>query len=249
MSLTHQHPHELDYEAATTRFNKRRLIVWIALMTLGISLVWLALAMKDHVRLALTQRAALASAPAPGSLVFHDTAPSDWQHAPEMGTQNTNYVALASPDSLRPSYGSPYGCATVFLARMATPAGLERIVTIEVEKYSDPMHGNMSLPFFVTAFSPATWTRRPSDFLHQLVRSDYSAMNGVTAPAKVFAGVPDPADPSHVTFDFQLGEQRVTYDVWLRDPRPGLPGIDIIIQPREPSPKDGPMTAKKWFRH
>lgn len=236
----------LDYAPPAPRpLVSRRTLFVAGLLATVLVAAWLAWSLREPVGMFLAQRAALASAPAPGTVVYLDTAPGDWRHVPETATRNPSLARIAG---FAAPLSRQHAVATVFVGRMTTPAGVERLVAVEVERGAELSHGNLFLQVTAVAFRPGTPFRRPSEFVREFDRSEYRWVNGVTETAKVTAATPDAADPSHLWFDYSLGGQTVTYDLWLRDPRTPGGDVQILIQPRPPVPPDGPLTREKPWR-
>lgn len=237
----------LDYAPAPPRHRvvSRRTLNIAVLATVLLLAGWLVWSLREPMNAFLVQRAALASAPTPGTVVYLDTAPGDWRRVPETALRNPSLGALAV---VPPPLSRQHAIATVFLGRMTTPGGIARVVVVEVERGTELTHGNLFLQVSAVAFKPATPFRRPSAFVRETDRSDYRWMNGVTETARVTAATPDPTDPSHLWFTYSVGGQTVTYDLWLRDPRAPGGDVQILIQPRPPVPPDGPLTREKPWR-
>lgn len=200
---------------------------------------------RQAIRSAWLQHWALSTACSPGTLVFMDSQPGNARSAPEVAILNTSYLAFA--EQYRPPFSSTPPRATIFVGQLTTPSGIRRLVGIEAAKSSDD-NGRTRLNVFATGCAPASLLRRPSSFLVMRVGSDYLDTTGVTAAARLFSGAQDPADHSHATFDFALGEQSVTFDIWLCDPAGGERDAWLKIEPRVPTPPTGPMTHREQHR-
>lgn len=108
-----------------------------------------------------------------------------------------------------------------FLHRRSRPDGQERLVAIDM---SGHLRGG-ALNFYVRLIVPATW-RRDTEVKRE--GQPYLSMGLYGADrVRVFAGQPDPDNPSHFTIGYTLNGVPGTIDGWLLD------DDTVSLRPRE----------------
>lgn len=249
---TQQSSSLIEYALPSTRSWIRRRRVQIFLSILALAIVgWIAYSQRAQIDFVWWQYRALQSAPAPGITVLQDSQPGSWQHRPEILFQAPWYGRLFQPAATWTPF-RPVQWATVFVGKLKTPGGIERLVCVEAAKLSDNMHGNMQIVFRVKALKPATVLSPPSVFQEQYANSQFAGLNEVTEQLVVTAGVKDAKDPSRLTFDYRLGDQKLPFDVWIQDvaatTRTAAQQVNIIIKPGICTPPEGPITREKFWR-
>ena len=104
------------------------------------------------------------------------------------------------------------GCGNIFVHEMQRPDGTSRLVAVVIE----PWWPTDAAGTFRMCYQ--TW--EPSMFIKE------TQWGYLVVPAgsgtqlsdwKFFAGQPDPANPSHFTFDYDVDGTRHTCDVWLKN--------------------------------
>lgn len=225
-------PRALDYAPIHRRWIDRRSVFAVALVASVAAIALTAYSRREHIRAVVLERQALAATPAPGATAYLDSRPGDIHHVPEVMHANPAYRTY--------SRTSQPMTAVVYVGQMRTPGGIDRLVAVEVSKWPDAS-GIARLLLSVRTNAPARLLALPSDFS---TTNDGSTFGDSSVPGRtvrVTAGAPDPNDPSHLAVDLQLGGQKWTYDIWLRDPRPGFAHVEVLIQPREPVQVDGSL--------
>ena len=108
------------------------------------------------------------------------------------------------------------GSAVVFLHGRTSPSGKRRLVCIE----ADPQVVNHSvgstsiLPSWsFRVLTPGTLRKEPADVPGPVYKDAFFLI----AAERIYAGQPDPADPSHFTIDYERHGERKTVDAWLQD--------------------------------
>jgi hypothetical protein len=123
---------------------------------------------------------------------------------------------LTSPVSA--FWGSPAGGRStspiIFLHELTIPSGNKRLVAIAY----DPEQ-NTFCPAFIAGYNyhditltPATWTQAPVVNFRGYAIDVISGFPRQPPRVRIFAGQPDPADPSHFTIRYQFWEQEDTID-------------------------------------
>jgi hypothetical protein len=109
-----------------------------------------------------------------------------------------------------------------FLHARTSPGGNQRLVAIEClpdqEVVVAPVLGltpdDRCLRFRFCSIRPATWRQSASFAL--TARIPFRVLT-TGRRFRLFAGQPDPSDPSHFTFDYECDGHRGVIDAWLRD--------------------------------
>ena len=110
-----------------------------------------------------------------------------------------DFYTLASPPGFRDK-------ATIFLHEMKTPKGDSRLVAVDIAA------GPTALVLETRTFKPGTLFERE----HAVGDVDSDALPGAGEKSfKVYAGVADPADPTHFSFRATQGKDERIYDGWL----------------------------------
>ena len=95
-----------------------------------------------------------------------------------------------------------------FVHALRRPDGKKCLVELEVTPVS--ANGEMRMEYYVWTVSP--WP------VAELVQQGYAFSTISTGLNwKIFSAQPDPANPSHFTFDYKLNGQRHTCDAWLNN--------------------------------
>lgn len=103
--------------------------------------------------------------------------------------------------------------ALVFMHRLHTPAGRERLVLLTFDGPSFVWRSEN--PFRAQAADTGfSFRRLPSVWL-KTVNFPFSPKD--TRPLRLFAGQPDPLDPTHFTIPYDLGGDPGTIDGWLQN--------------------------------
>jgi hypothetical protein len=191
--------------------------------------------LQKRVAMLSAQRACLDFTPAPDSVVFQQDggvtyASNPWSFA---AAQKPNvplvwegyFSAHVAPHSLIPN-PSIQSQGTLFLHERRSPAGNRRLVVVDLRvvwhRQGTVFQANKR------AIEPGTLRREPRETWGGPPFFDLTATNLVGqnqqlmdvnygSTVRFFPGVADPADASHLTIDYEIGDRRETIDGWLRD--------------------------------
>jgi len=247
-------PHQLHYEVNLRRF-PRRLVKWM-LAVLVLASVYAAWTFGPralrHGRYLAAQRAMLRHTLAHDMLVFdmerfatellkNEKLYRPW---PELQSGRHAYAPAAFyyPFKLDPYLPTPRGIdGVLFMHRIENPAGDDRLVIawISVRNMNTALTTDISIS--AAAYEPAKL--KPSTTL-TLVPGSKAQLFHTTywPPLRLWAGQPDPHDPTHFTIPYSLAvgsegnEWRRTIDGWLRGPDQDHPTEHIVLDAR-----DGPL--------
>jgi hypothetical protein len=121
----------------------------------------------------------------------------------------------------------PPTAPVVFLHELRTPSGQRRLVSVVAT--FEPSE----LPLFIsgydvsaTVIAPATWRMLPRNRTGGVALSVLSGPQPKPPHVRVYAGQPDPADPSHFTIRYEVDGVEHVADGWLRDGWPA--GYDSV---------------------
>jgi hypothetical protein len=123
---------------------------------------------------------------------------------------------------------------TVFLHERRTPAGERRLVGVDLLPFGLPIGLNLTDPVegrlepWGRVFTDGSFLRPPVEAFSPK-QNPYRSWSLIGPPdrLRVFAGQPDPNDPSHFTIDYEVHGVRHTLDGWLRD------DDTVVIEPRD----------------
>lgn len=113
------------------------------------------------------------------------------------------------------SYFSPPGLksdGTVFLHERTSPAGHHRLIAVDLYDIQSAPTQIMCFARVIDLggiFITGDQRPQPSEGMFTLPLPNPHCL--------IFAGTPDPADPSHFTFTISTGSDQRTIDGWLRD--------------------------------
>ena len=179
------------------------------------------------------QRQCMEYQPAPGTVLYAqdgtDTAATKpWQRffgmkpLPIWDTFQERHVAPFGP--LRS--GGLQSQGTLFLGERRSPAGNRRLVAVDlrVSWNNQSWHASVEkravVPGTLRTEPRETWGGPPAPDLtttNLVGQRDVLFVFDWNRKVKLYAGRPDPADPSHFTLDYELDGRRETIDGWLRD--------------------------------
>jgi hypothetical protein len=211
-------PTHLDYAhqpAALHRRNVRRRAAAVAmlLVVLIASNKWLPPAWR-HARLLYWQDKCLAYVPPDRPVVKSSVGgncAAPWHE----------FYELFSPPGRK-------ALSTVFLHELCRKDGARRLVAVEAETamgLGNVPDSEVALDYHVIA--PGTLWRRPELVTSANLRPSFHYEGGEGQHFDIQPGRPDPADPTHFTFDVRWRQRTITLDGWLRD------DDTILLEPRE----------------
>jgi hypothetical protein len=197
----------LDY--GVTPFRQRRFyrrlvrailflgIVAAVLVLIPTGLVW--------IRYLYWQQRCLNYTAPPDQLVFHSTG----------GRQGEIYSLCVPEEQFWYNGGDDGGgfpACGIFVHAMRRPDGTKCLV--ELNLGTPEVSGSISELLHNLYYG--VWTVSPIARLAHLGLADFPTINGVDK-WKIYAGQPDPSNPSHFTFDFESNARRHTCDAWLNN--------------------------------
>jgi hypothetical protein len=204
----------------------RRLVLPAILLTLVVSAIWWAPLLWFRTQVWYWQRRCATYEASPDVVVSGKAPAADGGAASSttavVPTEWTRFYNLVSP----PGFISN---GTAFLHERRRPDGDAVIVAVDVVRGVAPP----TLEFRVRVFKPGDFIRSPLQ-----VQDDVKYIS-VPPPSeyRVYAGAPDPADPSHFDFRYDFAGHTSRIDGWVRDdgvvlqerrtttqPLPALPG-------------------------
>jgi hypothetical protein len=120
--------------------------------------------------------------------------------------------------------------ATVFLHERQSPAGHQRLVILTYHPETDTFTSNFieDYNYDAEAITPATLRSQPSVPLRSFGLDVMSSWPRHPPLARMYAGQPDPVDPSHFTIRYQMWGQEDVLDGRLDD------NDNVTITPRHP---------------
>lgn len=218
--MTDEQPQQLDYAPPPRRRARRRIIVAITALALLAGAWKYGPGAWDHARLLYYQGKCLSYGGAADEVVYEDDGKAVIRS--RYSALLTNYHAVRSWP------GAKQG-ALLFMHEMKTPEGEARLVTVEatlrIGVFSRPQ---VEYERAVMKLADL-WSKRRNrtQYTHSTMdRPPLSA--GQVYPLKIFAGQPDPQNPSHFTIRFELGGKEGMFDGWLEsDGR-------VLVEEREP---------------
>lgn len=213
-------PTQLDYAnepaaAVARRRTLRRAVAAASVLAIVLASVkWLAPAWH-HAQLLYWQGKCLTYTPASAGPVVQSSVGG------RCATPWREFYDRFSPPGRKP-------LSTVFLHELRTPSGARRLVAVEAETFTSSgsiPDAEVSLDYHVIA--PGALWRRPKLVTSAPARPTFYYEGGEGNHFDVHPGRPDPADPTHFTFDVRWRERTVTLDGWLRD------DDTILLEPRQ----------------
>jgi len=176
----------------------KRLYRWLVIASILLaclaSSVWWIPAEWRRVQLFYWQRQCLAYTTVADQLVFDPNSSRPLQSPPEW----TRFYSIYSPPGFR-------SAGTLFLHELRRPDGQPRLVALDLDR-PNPIESVV----YPRVFLPGDLLRPPHDV------SGMAFSYEIPVPAaKLFAGTPDPADPTHFTFKAKLKSTVVIFDGWL----------------------------------
>jgi hypothetical protein len=162
------------------------------------------------------------------------TAPSDYvayqRHT--QGWMPDGTVAVPWQNFYQNYTGSlPVSVGTLFLHERTSRGGNRRLVAVDVvgaEPHLGRVHANMRV------FSPPVGIAWPKQRTTSIATLPLATNDGLF---KIFAGQPDPNDPSHFTIVYEGGNHRGVIDGWLQD------GDNVLLELRRESVTTRPVTS------
>jgi hypothetical protein len=170
---------------------------------------------------------------APGEWVAYESDPvagaalrsadPHYQFAPLAGRPRkpmaTGYLPECWTRFVQANPGFPTASGPIlFLHELRTPSGRSRLVA--VAGAFDPL----TLPQFINGYDvggeviePATWTTPSQNRTGGMFISVLTDLRPEPPHLRVYAGQPDPADPSHFTIRYEVEGVTHVVDGWLRD--------------------------------
>lgn len=234
MPMTATDRPQIDYApGAADRTTRRvRLLAATVVLLVGCTFVaWKAGPRAwERVQLLYWQQRALTHL-APADLVVYDNKPELQSRAwkPEGGSRR-----------LYDAEGAAYVCAgpwahfyelcsstgrqnepTLFLHELTSPGGNRRLVAVEGSASSPPdsQPRECDIELRAVVFRPGSFyspaTELASSTRKVAIASDEPSRASGSLQVRVFAGQPDPSDPSHFTVRFEANDKRGTLDGWL----------------------------------
>jgi len=222
---------QLDYappEPGWRRKRFQRKFIWTLI---GILVVILAPTILKQAQVLWWQHQCLQYT-APADQIVYDEGPDLSQRLTEPGMTKSIMMPMSVPVSVRPvrcwdqlhklvdRWASSAPSAVLYLHRGQTPSGAERVVVVTL-KSRDPG----GLAFQCWELPPATPVQGIKYHSTGYVFS--IPWDKGTNPLQLYAGQPDPNNPSHFTIRYNLGGQQGTIDGFL--------GIGVTLRV-----KDGP---------
>jgi hypothetical protein len=209
---------QLDYAASRpwyrrvwTRDHALRLVV----AAVGIAAVLVMPALWRRVQLIGWQRQCLSYSSPPTKVVYESTGPSS---TADLIAPWVSFHREVSGTRLRTN-------GTIFLHERQTQSGVRRLVAVEVTRSVWPAQ-RVELRPAARLFTVGSHLRPPVEVLSQTNGGGLLPFDA-SDTIRIYAGQPDPNDPSHFTVDYEVNGVRRTVDGWLRDPH------TIVIERRE----------------
>lgn len=218
-----QHSSKLDYGRENRRRFRWPQIRRVAWIVLTVAVIWYAV---TQVPALVRQFRCARYAIPPENVVYDDdpAATAKLLSLPDYG----EVMQLVGPFPMRappvgrisPSaypiggYRNGFETGTVFLHTRRTFVGdSERLVFVSTTLQTTP--GGYDLWLCLTSLVPRSVM--PGSSVEEVVRDGYRIAVPRGQRLRLFAGQPDPTDPTHFTFDYELGGSRGTIDGWLRE--------------------------------
>jgi hypothetical protein len=210
-------PGQLDYAPkpqALRGARARRAAIIIGALIVLAATIWVAPRAYQRWQVIRLQRACAAYT-APPTQVVHETDPAQ---IPALLASPLNYrgsVATGQAFLIPPVYGKlvvSQSVGTAFLHERTTPGGERRLVTVDLY---GAMASGKDMSLLGTVLDLSARGNAP--------RACATLGDGRTIALqpgdqlRVFAGQPDPSDPSHFTIDSMVNDVRHTLDGWLVD--------------------------------
>ena len=227
--------------APPARWHRRRrfrvaLVAFVLVIVAALGAVgWKRYGPRLQKRMAMLalQRQCLEYQPAAGTVLYAqdgtDTATSQpWKRFFGM-------KPLAAWETFQERHVAPFGPlrsgglqsqGTLFLGERRSPAGNRRLVAVDLrvswnnKNWAASVEKRAVVPGTLRTEPRETWGGPPADDLtttNLVGQRDALFMFDWTQKVKLYAGRPDPADPSHFTIDYEIDGRRATVDGWLRD--------------------------------
>lgn len=111
---------------------------------------------------------------------------------------------------------------TIFLGERTTPSGQKHLVGVDITGWS--RGGPLILFTYARTFTPVTFAQLPK-MTSSTPSLNLSRTEGIL---RLYAGQPDPDNPSHFTIRYTLDDQENIIDGWLKDDR------SVLLEPRIP---------------
>ena len=153
-----------------------------------------------------------------GTMAWHRGKVLYWQRAsmnrvapPDqvvMDTSGGSFVSAVEWDRLNTAYAPPgkVRLPTLFLHERKNPGGESRLVAVHCQF---PI--SLQASIFATVVRPGSLYREPQE-----VSSDNLTLD-VWESIRIYAGQPDPADPTHFTINYETNGRKMMVDGWLRN--------------------------------
>ncbi len=231
----------LEYAKGERRASPKLSVRYVLLMVVmgGLPLLMQpVMKLAAHFKSLGSQRGVMSHVAPPEQVVYEE----DPEKAAALLASGQGYVRRGIAACLRPAAWERFGwhhihACPVFLHARRTPGGEERVVTIDI---SEPARSNAATEPIIllqlNAVVPGSLLR-PAD-APLLGAQTFSVFLGPADRARVYAGQPDAADPTHFTFDVEVNGQRTTIDGHLADggtvtlkPRAGLEDVPSTWEP------------------
>src|SRR5687768_14991763 len=208
---------QLEY-AHPARQKRRRWKLWASIVLLAAATAFVAIRYVPdairRVRLARYERQCMAYTMPPTQVVYE----SDPAAAAKLRAGNAEYASLDGIDA----YFTPTAWAKFNNARRVSIPSHGTILLHGRTSQDGPqvvVHGGVTIqPESVTfSFSLATPSAKPGGFMSRTRGDGLWIMPKPTDTFRVFAGQPDPNDPTHFTFVYELNGKKHTVDGWVED--------------------------------
>ena len=200
----------------------RRPLLLLGLIAMAASAFSWGPALLRHMELLRLQRRCMNYARPPHEVAREIPAPFDPVRA-----QATEHVvsdweklyAAISPPGKTPA-------ANIFLHELRNRRGGRRLVAVDAGSW-DVLSSVLteSISFTWRTVRPGNAVTKPELLAQATV---HRHVNPFSEGVRIWTGQADPHDPSHFTFEFQVGDRRGTFDGWLQD------DDTVLIQVRHP---------------
>lgn len=192
-------PSPLDYAPTPAQrwLISSRAILASVFAALVVSGWWWAAPAWRRMELLYWQHRCLEYQPSGNQVVYDPTSPASL-HPPAAWS---NFYSIYSPPGFR-------SAGTVFLHELQKPNGDRRLVVVDLD-ISGPAP---TLVAYVRVFVPGSLFELPQE-------TGISLAGGLSIDpsSQIDAGTPDPAQPSHFTFQARRGSVQTVYEGWLDD--------------------------------
>jgi hypothetical protein len=214
--VTENEPPQLDYAQPTPwlrrRSSRRVALLLFAIIALGFGMRWGSF-LVERVQ-ANYWFAKCMGYDAPADRPVYEPRQSGWVTTiPEPWTKFSLYWGGSSPMT----------GGTLFLHERRTRAGERRLIAVDAVSMIFPRTLQLQANVFGPAIGMAPAQRKSA--VVRVLNFPFDADE-----MRIYAGQPDPADASHFTMRYEIGNRHGLIDGWLRD------DDTVVIEPREQSP-------------